>query len=264
MLRKAGTGRLMTGALVLAAATGTGLGAQEDLSDAEVAHVAVTANAIDVEMAGLVEGRTENGEVRQFAETMIRDHRAVNERAAALAGRLGVTPADNAVSRSLRTGAAAAAASLKALQGAAFDGAYMDREVRYHQAVLDALDELLIPTTSNAELRALLEEVRPAIAAHLEHAKAIRAALEKSRARTHAVEIRSFAYHPTRLEVERGDRVVWVNRDVVVHTATAETGAWDSGALEASGSWGLTADAAGSHGYTCALHPTMRATVVVR
>ena len=53
----------------------------------------------------------------------------------------------------------------------------MDREVAYHQAVLDAIDKLLVPTTENAELRKLLVDVRPAIATHLEHAKHLRSQL---------------------------------------------------------------------------------------
>jgi putative membrane protein len=148
-----------------------------DLSDPEVAHVAVTANSIDVELARFVLTRTHNADVRQFATTMITDHTAVNAQAAALAGRLGVTPADNPVSQSLLSGAAQARTGLESLKGAAFDRAYMDREVAYHQAVLDALDGLLIPTSSNADLRQLLVDVRPAIAAHLEHAKLIRTRL---------------------------------------------------------------------------------------
>jgi putative membrane protein len=148
-----------------------------DLSDPEVAHVAVTANSIDVDLARFAQTRTRNAEVRQFATTMIADHTAVNAQAAALAGRLGVTPADNAVSQSLVSGAAQARTGLEPLRGPAFDRAYMDREVAYHQAVLDALDGLLIPTSSNADLRQLLVDVRPAFAAHLEHAKLIRSRL---------------------------------------------------------------------------------------
>ena len=67
------------------------------------------------------------------------------------------------------------------LQGSAFDRAYMEREVAYHAAVLEAIDGVLIPTTENAELKALLEAVRPAIAAHLEHARQVRAALGQAR-----------------------------------------------------------------------------------
>lgn len=108
---------------------------------------------------------------------MIADHTAVNEQAAALAQRLGVTPQGNDVSASLRDDANAARAQLQALRGSAFDRAYMEREVAYHQAVLDALDTVLIPGASNAELKALLTGVRPAIVAHLEHARMLRASL---------------------------------------------------------------------------------------
>ena len=148
--------------------------ASPDLSDPEVAHVAVTANSIDIEMAKFAQTRTTNGAVKQFAATMITDHTAVNEQAAALAKKLGVTPADNAVSQSLEDGARQARAALEPLHGKAFDRAYIDREVAYHQAVLDAIDKLLIPTTENADLKQLLTAVRPAVATHLEHAKHLR------------------------------------------------------------------------------------------
>ena len=139
--------------------------------------MAVTANSIDVELARLAQTRARSGAVRQFAATMITDHSAVNSQAGALASRLGIKPSDNAVSQSLLTGAAEARGTLEQLRGAAFDRAYLDREVGYHQAVLDALDNLLIPTTSNGDLRKLLQEVRPAIAAHLEHARELRTSL---------------------------------------------------------------------------------------
>jgi putative membrane protein len=160
--------------LFLSLAVSTGLHAQSaaaDLSDPEVAHVAVTANSIDIDLAKLAQSRTRNHAVKQFATTMITDHSAVNAQASALATKLGVTPKDNEVSQSLLKGATAARAAIEPLKGKAFDKAYIDREVAYHQAVLDALDQLLIPTTSNAELKQLLVDVRPAIAAHLAHAK---------------------------------------------------------------------------------------------
>lgn len=155
--------------------------ATPDLNDAEVAHAAVTANAVDVEMARFAQPRLHHADVRQFAATMITDHSAVNAKAVALATRLGVTPADNAVSRSLVDGATTARHTLEPLRGDAFDRAYLDREIGYHQAVLDALDGLLIPTTENAEVKALLVSVRPAIAAHLAHAKELRASFGAAR-----------------------------------------------------------------------------------
>lgn len=151
--------------------------AAPDLSDPEVAHVAVTANSIDIDLAKFAQTRTRNAAVKQFAATMITDHSAVNAQAAALATKLGVTPADNAVSQSLQSGAAQARKGLEPLRGAAFDLAYIDREIGYHQAVLDAIDKLLIPTSENAELRKLLEDVRPAVATHLDHAKTLQTQL---------------------------------------------------------------------------------------
>lgn len=167
-------------ALLMLSGAATNLPAQApapDLSDPEVAHVAVTANTIDIELARFALTKLARAEVKAFANTMITDHGAVNSQAGALAGRLGVTPRDNAVSQSLLAGAAVARASLGKLDGAAFDRAYIDREVAYHQAVLDALDGLLIPTTGNPELKKLLEDVRPAIAAHLAHARSLQGTL---------------------------------------------------------------------------------------
>jgi putative membrane protein len=162
----------------LHAQTSTHAAVSPNLSDPEVAHVAVTANAIDIELARYAQTRARSTDVRQFAATMITDHTAVNQQAAALAGRLGVTPVDNGVSKSLQAGAAKARADLEQVTRQAFDRAYMDREIAYHQAVLDAIDGLLIPTTENADLKQLLTDVRPAVAMHLEHAKQIRSRLD--------------------------------------------------------------------------------------
>ncbi|HWV58413.1 MAG TPA: DUF4142 domain-containing protein [Longimicrobiales bacterium] len=165
-------------ALAAVCVLATSAAAQESsLNDAQIAHIAVTANAIDVEIAELVASRTSTESVRQFASTMIQDHTGVNERAAALAARLGVTPQENAVSQQLRAEADSVAAALRPLRGEAFDRAYVAREVAYHAAVLSALDGALIPNTSNAELRQLLVAVRPAIVAHLEHARELQSSL---------------------------------------------------------------------------------------
>ena len=160
-----------------AEAQASGAKAATALSDAEIAHVAVTANAVDVEVGKLALKTAKNAEVRSFAQTMITDHTAVIGQASALVKKLGVTPADNAVSKSLWTGAHEAEANLAKVKGADFEKAYMDREVGFHQAVLDALDATLIPGATNAELKSLLQAVRPAIVAHLDHAKTIRTSL---------------------------------------------------------------------------------------
>jgi putative membrane protein len=82
---------------------------------------------------------------------------------------------DNATAQSLKFGGAQ---SLSGLKGAAFDRAYIEHEIAYHQRVLDALDKTLIPGAQNAELKALLVKVHPAFVAHLEHAKMVQKSLK--------------------------------------------------------------------------------------
>ena len=140
-------------------------------NDAQIAHIAYTAGALDVEAGKQALAITRNPEIREFAEQMVRDHSAVNEQALALVKKLKVTPEDNATSKSLKEGGEKNVANLKTLKGKAFDKAYIDHEVAYHQQVLDAVDKVLIPNAKNEELKALLVKVRPAFVAHLEHAK---------------------------------------------------------------------------------------------
>jgi putative membrane protein len=147
------------------------------LTDSQIAHIAVTANSIDSAMGELAKTRARSAAVKGFAQTMITDHGAVNRQAVTLAQRLKVTPQANDMSRQLQQGADEARAGLEAKTGADFDRAYIEREVQYHQAVLDALDQALIPGAQNAELKALLQGARPAFAAHLERAKQIQGTL---------------------------------------------------------------------------------------
>lgn len=146
------------------------------LSDPEVASVAVTANQVDINYAEIAKKKSKDAEVLKFAETMARDHKAVIEQAVALAKKLGVTPKDNAVSQKLLADAEKTKKSLLAKSGKAFNKAYIDNEVAYHKAVIDAVENLLIPETDNAELKALLQNVLPALKAHLGHAEMIQKA----------------------------------------------------------------------------------------
>ena len=153
--------------------------AQGGPSDPQIAGIVVTANAIDVDAGKLAQSRTKNKEVSHFAQMMITDHTAVNQQAGALAKKLGVKPEDSDTSKALKAGAADNIKNLKGLKGAAFDKAYVDHEVAYHAAVLDAIDKTLIPSAKNAELKDLIVKVRPAIAAHLDHAKMVQGDLAK-------------------------------------------------------------------------------------
>ena len=149
------------------------------VTDAQIASIVVTANQVDIDAGKLAKSRSTNGDVKTFAELMVTDHTGVNKSAVDLAGKLKVTPQDNPTSQSLKAGGDKNLAHLKTLSGAAFDKAYVDHEVVYHQQVIDALDKTLIPGATNEELKALLIKVRPAFVAHLEHAKHLQSSLAK-------------------------------------------------------------------------------------
>ena len=173
---------LTTLCAVLLAAGAAGAWAAENggPSDAQIAAIVVTANQVDIDAGKLARSKGHDKEVRDFGQRMITDHTGVNKSATELVEKLHVTPEPNATSKSLQEGGDQNMANLKKLEGAAFDKAYIDHEVTYHEAVLNALDKTLIPSAQNAELKALLVKVRPAFVAHLEHAKQVQAKLAKS------------------------------------------------------------------------------------
>ena len=166
---------VIAGALLAPAAVSA-----QAINDAQIASIVVTANQVDIDAGKLATTKASDPEVKKFAQLMVTDHTGVNKSAVDLATKLKVTPEDNPTSQSLKSGGESNLANLKTLKGAAFDKAYVDHEVAYHQSVLDAVDKTLIPGAKNAELKALLVKVRPAFVAHLEHAKHLQASLGKS------------------------------------------------------------------------------------
>jgi len=163
----------LTTSLLLTAPT-----AAQDLNDAQIAAIVVTANQVDIDAGALAVKVSANADVKKFANQMVTDHTGVNKAAVDLVTKLMVTPEDNSTSKSLKEGGRKNIEKLKSLSGAAFDKAYVDNEVAYHTAVLAAVDSVLIPNAKNAELKALLVKVRPAFVAHLEHAKHIQAMVQ--------------------------------------------------------------------------------------
>ncbi len=153
--------------------------AQGGPNDAQIAGIVVAANQVDIDAGKLAEKRGSNAEVKAFGQRMVTDHSAVNKSAVDLATKLKLKPEDSDTAQSLKKGGADNIANLQKLNGAAFDKAYVDHEVAYHQAVIDALDKTLVPNAKNAELKSLLEKSRPAFVAHLDHAKQLQAKLGK-------------------------------------------------------------------------------------
>lgn len=161
---------------LLTAIAGFGLGlpaaaeTPSDLNDLQMAHVAYTADTIDIRQGHLALALSDNPDVRSFAETMIADHTAVNDQALALLQKLGAQPEDNFLSQKLNADAGKTIADLAALRGADFDRAYAANELAYHQAVNAVVGNDFIPNIDNAEVKALFEQGLQIFKAHEEHA----------------------------------------------------------------------------------------------
>jgi putative membrane protein len=166
------------GGALAALILGTGVAmAQGKLTDPQIAHIAYTAGEIDIKAAQLALEKSRNKDVRDFAQDMERDHQAVNDKALALVKKLHVTPQDNDTSKALLRDAANKRAELSKLGGAAFNKAYAENEVAYHKTVNAALQNTLIPSASNAELKDLLSTGLKIFQGHEEHAEHLAATL---------------------------------------------------------------------------------------
>jgi len=152
--------------------------AQDKPTDAQIAHIAYTAGVIDIDNAKLALKMSKAAPVRAFANDMMRDHSAVNDKALALVKKLKVTPEDNDTSRSLVKQAVDTRQSLSMLNGDAFDKAYVENEVAYHKTVNGALETVLIPDASNGELKTLLQTGLKIFQGHEQHAEHLAASLK--------------------------------------------------------------------------------------
>ena len=142
-------------------------------TDPQIAHIAYTAGQIDIKAGKQALSKSHNKDVKAFAEEMVRDHEAVNKQALALLDKLKVKPEDNATSKSLVDAASKKREELSKLSGAAFDKAYAENEVAYHQTVNGALEKTLIPDAQNGELKSLLETGLKLFKEHEQHAETL-------------------------------------------------------------------------------------------
>jgi putative membrane protein len=147
-------------------------------TDPQIADIAYTAGQIDIEQAIDALKRTHTKAVRSFAEEMIRDHLAVNNKVLVLCDKLNVTPEGNDTSTTMYREAQLKRNELRALSATAFDKAYAANEVAYHEAVNGALESVLIPTAQNPQLKSLLETGLKLFKEHKKHAEQLEAELK--------------------------------------------------------------------------------------
>lgn len=141
------------------------------LDDATIVAIFDGANTADIETGRLAEQRGASKEVRAIGASLARDHAAVRQQGRDLARKLGVTPTPPKPDAYAEAHAKAMAA-LSGKSGADFDRAFLDHEIAFHQAVIDAVTGTLLPAITNPELKAFVEKIAPAFQAHLDMAKA--------------------------------------------------------------------------------------------
>jgi len=149
-----------------------------ELNDLEIAHVAYTADNIDIRYAHLALAISQNPEIRTFAQTMIRDHEAVNEAALALLDKLGAQAQDNDFSQTLNQNAELIINDLAKLRAEEFDMAYATNELAYHKAVNDLVENTFIPSIDNDEVKALFQQGLEIFKVHEGHAETMVSSLK--------------------------------------------------------------------------------------
>ena len=148
-----------------------------ELNDLQIAHVAYTADNIDIQYAHLALAISTNPDIHNFANTMIRDHTAVNAQALALLKKLGADPQDNFLSQSLQEGSVKIINELSQLRGAAFDRRYAENELAYHKAVNNLMATAFIPNIENGEVKDLFKAGYKIFVIHEGHAEMMVASL---------------------------------------------------------------------------------------
>jgi putative membrane protein len=147
-------------------------------TDPQIVGIVVAANQIDIDAGRLALSKSQNKQVRAFAQQMITDHSALQKSVSDLGAKLNVTPTESDTSNSLKKQAEQTEQKLNGLSGKAFDKAYIDNEVTYHKAVIDATKNVLIPNAQNPQLKSALTGAAPLFQGHLEHAEKVQSALQ--------------------------------------------------------------------------------------
>lgn len=147
-------------------------------TDPQIVGIVETADDIDINYAKLALSKARDKQVRDFAQQMITDHSAVQKSVINVASKLNVTPADSPTSDSLKAQAQQTLEKLRGLKGKAFEKSYVDNEVSYHEAVINATKTVLIPSAQNAELKSALQGAEPLFEGHLAHAERVQSAIE--------------------------------------------------------------------------------------
>ena len=157
---------------VVAVAPGPAGAQSAKLDDPTIIAIFDAANTWDIETGAIAARKATTKEVREFGGMLARDHEVVRKQGRDLAAKLGVRPTPPA-DFALAKNHADALRTLNARSGRAFDRAFLEHEVAFHKAVIDAVNTTLLPSLKNEEARALVTKVAPAFQAHMLAAQAL-------------------------------------------------------------------------------------------
>ena len=154
-----------------------------DLSDAQILEVTHAANRGEIEQDRLAQAKGRDAEVKKVAARMIEEHAEADDSGVALAKAVGLMPASSATSLALEADCRNATNALKTETGADFDRRYAEAQVKERRALLEVLEDKLLPSAKNANLKAYLAQVQGKVAAQLQRAQALQGELDaKARA----------------------------------------------------------------------------------
>ncbi len=136
------------------------------LDDPTIVAIFDAANSWDMETGALAAKKGTTQAVRDYGEMIARDHKAVRQMGRDLATKLGVTPTPPK-NFGMARDHATAVSELQSAQGKAFDRAFLQHEIAFHKAVIDAIDTTLLPSLKNEEVKSLVKKVEPAFNAHM-------------------------------------------------------------------------------------------------
>ena len=153
--------------------------AQAALTDNQILGFTHAANLGEIEQGRLAQTKAKESKVKAFAAMMVKEHTDADTKGQAIAKKTNLKPEPSPATDSLKTDAEAVTKSLKSEAAADFDKAYVDSQVTEHKAVLDSIDQKLIPAATNADLKGYLANVRTAVATHLQHAEDLQKEMHK-------------------------------------------------------------------------------------
>lgn len=149
----------------------------QKLTDGQIAAVVLAADGAEMNQAKMAEKKSRNKKVKGFAHHMLSDHGKNEHALASMDKKTKMIPEQSDLSQSMTTQAEQTAKQLQEMSGKEFDKAYIDAQVQQHQALLDTMNNQLIPNAQNPKLKAMLDKTAKTVSSHLEQAKRIQASM---------------------------------------------------------------------------------------